>query len=683
LPANDVLHGGDPPALNLSAANRPIAKPPESPPSASPPVEFLAAVKRAGGVLADVRPLRGFFSYSRQDDQLSDKALSRLREKIADALKMQLGHDVEVWQDTHDIRGGARWELEIRKAIASSVFFIPIVTPSSVNSTTRQLEWDAFRETERALERTDLVFPIVYVGVSQLRREGTWKNEEQLALIGERQYADFTELRFLPFDDGAVKRFIWEFCGSIVIALGKRVEGAEVEGVAREGRERLEAAEAERISRQAHEKLEAAEAARRAEEERGRREAAVAERIVRVKREKVVLTASDTTRPSETQAFAYYAFFPIILSFLFCVGLGYYVMISSQWPHCPAGALLLLSLAAVAVVYFFVRQTGFALCEASVATGWRRFVWIPLFLLLFVFGGYGFLTSSILLIEGPDIARDDIAALSANFGKLQTAARELTKSPTYDEFSGALDSQRKALMGEIEPPTHSLCGIGPQAAIILNNIKDIEKKYEIPLISPSDVSGVFSCSDASRIATYKQRYSALFDAIDMALRQKLGLIDKKSTQDEILGQIKPVEEALIDQEKALVGVHYFVDIGLYHDVRSVISRAYATYLRASRSQPGFIPDSIGAGDLEHLGLFLYMSELVWTRLFVPLTLLLCLLVLFCHVMITRLVAAVLQRLSRLQDEKRLSAAGGIGGKDVTYLWQPERHSPEPSGRARR
>jgi hypothetical protein len=224
-PADDVIHD-DSPALNPSpSASRPsIAKPPEPPPTVSPPVDISAAAKRAGGVLADVKPLRGFFSYSRQDDRLSDKALSTLREKIADALNMQLGHKVEVWQDTHDIRGGARWELEIRKGVASSVFFIPIVTPNSIKSAKCKFELDAFRDQERALQRTDLIFPIIYVGVSQLRREETWKNDDRLALIGERQYEDFTELRFLPFDDGKVKRFVWEFCSSVVDALWKRPE---------------------------------------------------------------------------------------------------------------------------------------------------------------------------------------------------------------------------------------------------------------------------------------------------------------------------------------------------------------------------------------------------------------------------------------------------------------------------
>jgi TIR domain len=224
-PADDVIHD-DSPALNPSpSASRPsIAKPPEPPPTVSPPVDISAAAKRAGGVLADVKPLRGFFSYSRQDDRLSDKALSTLREKISGELGMQLGGKVEVWQDTHDIRGGSRWKLEIRKGIASSVFFIPIVTPNSVNSENCKFELDAFLDQERALQRTDLIFPISYVDVPQLACQEIWENDDRLALIGERQYREFADLRFLPFNDGKVKKFIFEFSRTIVEALRKRVE---------------------------------------------------------------------------------------------------------------------------------------------------------------------------------------------------------------------------------------------------------------------------------------------------------------------------------------------------------------------------------------------------------------------------------------------------------------------------
>ena len=152
--------------------------PPPPPPGSQPPVwDLKSELEKGGGVLADLKPLRGFFSYSRVDDRFNAKALSTLREKIQQELHMRVGREVEVWQDTHDIRSGAPWEAEIKRGITSSVFFIPIVTPNSINSPKCSFEFNAFREQERAIQQTDLIFPIIYIDVWRLaRRYFKWVN---------------------------------------------------------------------------------------------------------------------------------------------------------------------------------------------------------------------------------------------------------------------------------------------------------------------------------------------------------------------------------------------------------------------------------------------------------------------------------------------------------------------------
>ena len=135
---------------------------------------------------------------------------------------MRVGRKVEVWQDTQDIRSGALWEAEIKKGIASSVFFIPIVTPNSINSSKCAVEFDAFREQEKAIQRTDLIFPIVYIDDWRLKIESLYKSNDRLTLVAERQYEDFTALRYLPFEDREVKEFIAKLCKNIVEALLKR-----------------------------------------------------------------------------------------------------------------------------------------------------------------------------------------------------------------------------------------------------------------------------------------------------------------------------------------------------------------------------------------------------------------------------------------------------------------------------
>jgi hypothetical protein len=87
--------------------------------------------------LADAPDLVGFFSYSREDDEDSGGKLSKLRERIQAELRGQLGRtrlDFRVWQDKTAIAHGTLWEQEIKSAIAESVFFIPIITPTVVRS---------------------------------------------------------------------------------------------------------------------------------------------------------------------------------------------------------------------------------------------------------------------------------------------------------------------------------------------------------------------------------------------------------------------------------------------------------------------------------------------------------------------------------------------------------------------
>jgi hypothetical protein len=69
--------------------------------------------------LADIPDLVGFFSYSREDDEGSAGRLSKLRERIQEELRSQLGRtkrDFRLWQDRVSISHGELWEDNIKKA---------------------------------------------------------------------------------------------------------------------------------------------------------------------------------------------------------------------------------------------------------------------------------------------------------------------------------------------------------------------------------------------------------------------------------------------------------------------------------------------------------------------------------------------------------------------------------------
>jgi hypothetical protein len=249
-------------------------------------------------VLAQLPEIIGFFSYSREDDLDSEGALSTLRKRIQSELRGQLGRSertLRLFQDAEAIAPGTLWENQLKEAIRQCSFFIPIVTPRVVHSKYCHLEFQSFLEREKELERSDLVFPIIYIEVPELKDERRWRQDEVLNCIGRRQYIDWSDHRF-ELDTPRFRKQIAIFARTIVNAL-KRETGdpldkakeidvdkrgakqAQVQGdrVAREHDARYAKEEADRLAQER--KVEEA-AARVAAEEKGRAEAKAAQECV-------------------------------------------------------------------------------------------------------------------------------------------------------------------------------------------------------------------------------------------------------------------------------------------------------------------------------------------------------------------------------------------------------------------
>jgi flagellar biosynthesis GTPase FlhF len=243
--------------------------------------------------LHELPDLTGFFSYSRRDDEHSQGALSDLRRQIYNELRLQLGSELKLWQDTMAIPEGALWESAIQRAISESVFFIPIVTPSSVGSKHCRFEFEAFLDREQALGRENLVFPLLYVRVPALEKEELWRQDDVLRIIGRRQYIDWREFRHRSFAEAEIKKKIEHFCGKIVASLEQpwippadrraaEEAQAQAERIAEQARrdqedkKRQKATEARQQQRRAAERAEAqriAKEARRDQEEKKHQQA--------------------------------------------------------------------------------------------------------------------------------------------------------------------------------------------------------------------------------------------------------------------------------------------------------------------------------------------------------------------------------------------------------------------------
>ena len=174
--------------------------------------------------LADLPHLVGFFTYSREDDEGSNRALSALRDAIQNELSAQLGRtqkDFRIWQDKSAISLGTLWEKQISQGISESVFFIPIITPRALRSQHCAYEFQAFLARESELGRDDLVFPILYIPVAALEDEKLWRDEPILRIVATRQYLDWRDLRHHDPRSIEVQQKLEWYCRGITNALHK------------------------------------------------------------------------------------------------------------------------------------------------------------------------------------------------------------------------------------------------------------------------------------------------------------------------------------------------------------------------------------------------------------------------------------------------------------------------------
>ena len=159
--------------------------------------------------MIDRLPPVGFWSYARQDDEMSGGKLSALRFQLKSELQQQYGRErINIFQDVGAIPPGAEWETEIVAALNRSTFFIPLVTPAFLQSEFCCREVEIFFEREKDLARDysgvqklRRVFPILYVSVDGVEPEKPTVLHELQRL----QWADFRELRHKDPHDHSVR----------------------------------------------------------------------------------------------------------------------------------------------------------------------------------------------------------------------------------------------------------------------------------------------------------------------------------------------------------------------------------------------------------------------------------------------------------------------------------------------
>jgi formylglycine-generating enzyme required for sulfatase activity/uncharacterized protein YbaR (Trm112 family) len=111
-----------------------------------------------------------FLSYTRRDDEYERGALSALRERLEAALHFASGEPIDIFQDVEHIKLGQGIRQRIEESLDEAMVFVPIITPSYLNSRWCRDELERFLKREQQLGRSDLILPIYYQRVPALER---------------------------------------------------------------------------------------------------------------------------------------------------------------------------------------------------------------------------------------------------------------------------------------------------------------------------------------------------------------------------------------------------------------------------------------------------------------------------------------------------------------------------------
>jgi hypothetical protein len=177
-------------------------------------------------------PPIGFWSYARQDDEVSQGKLSSLRTLLMSELQQRYGRDpVKIWQDVSSIPPGDEWEQQIRSNIETSSFLIPIITPSFLQSPWCNQELLIFREREReirarypGLGSRRLIFPIHYVETVGIEP----CDPAVLDVLRPIQSVKFQDLRLEDYSQKPVRAELSRLAASICTLLLMFLEEAPV-----------------------------------------------------------------------------------------------------------------------------------------------------------------------------------------------------------------------------------------------------------------------------------------------------------------------------------------------------------------------------------------------------------------------------------------------------------------------
>jgi hypothetical protein len=155
--------------------------------------------------------IKGFFSYSRQNDMHDGGKLSLLRKSLEMEIWDQSGEETGIFQDQEDIYWGQQWKERIAKALDNSNFFIAVITPSYLRSESCRFEFEYFLEREKRLGG-ERILSLLYIETPELKS----KSDAIAIEITKRQWFDWTHLRFSDLTSTRIRKLLARSAKQIV-----------------------------------------------------------------------------------------------------------------------------------------------------------------------------------------------------------------------------------------------------------------------------------------------------------------------------------------------------------------------------------------------------------------------------------------------------------------------------------
>lgn len=161
--------------------------------------------------------LDAFVCYTRDDDKASLGGIRQLAEDIGMAFDLLTGQKLNVIFDLEILVWGHEWRVHLEAAITKATFFIPFITPRFFQSTECKRELELFLKVARELNRSELVMPILWAPVRELREDSL---DPVIAHIAAIHREDWTELRLCDRTGESCRKGTHELASAIV----KRVD---------------------------------------------------------------------------------------------------------------------------------------------------------------------------------------------------------------------------------------------------------------------------------------------------------------------------------------------------------------------------------------------------------------------------------------------------------------------------